>query len=210
MDDYELVDGLYLLPTPAGAFYAVSGLESDPVRSLLLAILRHETSIELTEHSLAGWLHSDDKQANLETLYRAQSLTLVQGFHQPQDISTRSLAEGLVGLLPGFSSLGKALLVDWNGLSLAQSGLDPEASDMLCALSADLIAVQGRHAERLSATLGLGNQGWAAVDSYGSSRIGAWPLFIGAERFMLVLVGEPRMNQPNFVKLIWLLTHRYG
>lgn len=210
MHDYELTENLYVLPTPAGAFYAVSGIDSDPVRRLLLATMRHEASLELTEQCLGDCLQCKDHQANLETLYRAQSLALLQGFREPQQLSTRSLAEGLAELLPGFSSLGKSLLVDWNGLSLGQTGLDAETADMLCALSADLIAVQGRHAERLATTLGLGNQGWAAVDTYGSSRIGAWPLFIGPERFMLVLLGEPCLNRPEFVSLIWMLMHRYG
>ena len=102
------------------------------------------------------------------------------------------------------------MLADWNGLSLSRCGINEETADMLSALSADLIAVQNRHAERLEAHFGLGSQGWAAVDAYGSSRIGAWPLFVGEQRFMLILMGEPRLNQAEFITLIWVLINRYG
>ncbi|MCU7891095.1 MAG: hypothetical protein KZQ78_05570 [Candidatus Thiodiazotropha sp. (ex Ustalcina ferruginea)] len=70
--------------------------------------------------------------------------------------------------------------------------------------TADLISVQTRHAER------LGVQGWAAIDAYGSSRIGLWPRLVSDEHFMLVLLGEPGLNQPEFIALIWVLINGYG
>jgi hypothetical protein len=100
--------------------------------------------------------------------------------------------------------------VDWNGLSLMRCGLNDETAEALSALSADLVSVQLRHYARLKETLHLPIQGWAAVDAYGASRIGAWPLFVGPERLMLVLLGEPRLNQQAFVTLVWVLISRYG
>ena len=120
------------------------------------------------------------------------------------------MGQELHQLLPKLSSTGKGLVVDWNGLSLASSGLDDDTAATLSALSADLISVQERHAGRLSDSLGLATHGWAAVDAYGSSRIGAWPLYVGPERLMLVLLGEPRLNRPEFVALIWVLINAYG
>lgn len=210
MADYQLVDELYLLPTAAGAFYAVSCADDDAIRRMLLSILREETSPLVNEESLAKWFDTDDMQKSLEHLHRAQTLSLIQGYQEPQHVPGLGVAEGLKDVLPKLSSLGKGLLVDWNGLSLTHCGMDDETADMLSALSADLISVQTRHAERLEKTLGLGSQGWAAVDAYGSSRIGAWPLFVGEERFMLVLLGEPRLNQTEFITLVWILINRYG
>jgi hypothetical protein len=210
MSEYELVEEYYLLPTTAGAFYAVSGREDEPIRRLLLVLLKQEKSLQINAVNLCRWLKIDDEQQALAILHRAQTLSLVQGFKEPQQISDSGVGQQLKAILPYLSSIGKALLVDWNGLSLVHCGLDDETADMLSALSADLIAVQTRHAKRLSENLGLGTQGWAAVDAYGSSRIGAWPLFIGDEQFMLVLLGEPRLNQPEFISLVWVLINRYS
>ena len=95
-------------------------------------------------------------------------------------------------------------------MSLARCGLDDEAAEAPSALSADLVSVQLRHQARLAKSLRLPVQGWAAVDAYGASRIGAWPLFVGDERFMLVLLGEPRLNRQEFVTLVWMLISRCG
>ncbi len=108
------------------------------------------------------------------------------------------------------SSVETGLIADWNGLSLAHCGIDDETADTLSALSADLIGVQERHADRMAEHLGLASHGWAAVDPYGSSRIGVWPLYIVDKRMLLVLLGEPRLNQSAFLALVWLLVNHYG
>jgi predicted regulator of Ras-like GTPase activity (Roadblock/LC7/MglB family) len=210
MTDYELVEEFYLLPTAAGAFYAVSGREDDPIRRLMLVLLKQESSLQVSVENLCGWLEISDQQQALEILYRAQTLSLIQGFREPQQISESGVGQQLQNILPHLSSIGKALLVDWNGLSLVHCGIESDTAEMLSALSADLISVQARHAERLQDNLGLGTQGWGAVDTYGSSRIGAWPLYIGDEYFLLVLLGEPRMNSAEFISLVWVLINRYS
>ncbi|MCU7829282.1 MAG: roadblock/LC7 domain-containing protein [Candidatus Thiodiazotropha sp. (ex Myrtea sp. 'scaly one' KF741663)] len=210
MSEYQLVEDFYLLPTTAGAFYAVSGKEDEPIRRLMLVLLKQESSLQVDAESLCQWLNISDEQEALAILHRAQTLSLIQGFREPQQVSGLGVGHKLQDILPHLSSTGKGLLVDWSGLSLAHSGLNDTTADMLSALSADLIAVQTRHAERLSENLGLGAQGWAAVDAHGSSRIGAWPLFVGDENFLLVLLGEPRLNQPEFISLVWVLINRYG
>jgi hypothetical protein len=210
MADYQLVEEFYLLPTAAGAFHAISSAEDEPVRKLLLTLLHEQTSVKVDSESLTHWFGTDNEQYALEQLHRAQTLSLIQGYHEPQQAPSLGVGQELQDLLPPLSSVGKALLVDWNGLSLSRSGIDDETATMLGALSADLIAVQNRHAERLEQRLGLGTQGWAAVDAYGSSRIGAWPLFVGTQRFMLVLMGEPRLNRDEFIALVWVLINRYG
>jgi hypothetical protein len=208
--DFELAPGLYLQPTVAGAYHALSRREATPLRRLILALARHRSSPQADEASVARWLGTTDLQSALATLHRAQTLGLVQGYGEPRELPGLGVGQELNQLLPHLSSVGKALIIDWNGLSLASCGLQPDAADALAALSADLIAVQERHAARLGQQLGLATHGWAAVNAYGSSRIGAWPLYVGDERLMLVLLGEPRLNQPEFLALAWVLINRYG
>ncbi|MES9854884.1 MAG: roadblock/LC7 domain-containing protein [Candidatus Thiodiazotropha sp. L084R] len=210
MSEYQLVEDFYLLPTAAGAFYAVSGREDEPIRRLMLVLLKQEKSLQVNTENICQWLGISDEQEALGILHRAQTLSLVQGFHETQQVSASGVGKQLKNILPNLSSIGKGILVDWNGLSMVHCGLDDTSADMLSALSADLISVQQRHAERLAENLGLGAQGWAAVDAYGSSRIGAWPLYVGSEHFMLVLLGEPRLNQPEFISLVWVLINRYS
>ncbi len=210
MSSYELTGDFYLLPTTGGAFHAVSTPENSPMRRLLLSLLRHRSSPKVDTESLCRWVGIPDEQSALEILHRAQTLALIEGYTESRDAPGFGVGQELHQLLPQLSSTGKGLVVDWNGLSLATSGVDDETAAMLSALSADLISVQERHADRLSEHLGLATHGWAAVDAYGSSRIGAWPLYVGDARLMLVLLGEPRLNQPEFVALIWVLINHYG
>ncbi len=210
MANYQLIEEFYLLPTAAGAFYAVSSPEKEPLRSLLLSLLREKTSTKVDDENLAKWFGADNQQFALEQLHRAQTLSLIQGYRESQAAPKLGMGRELQDLLPHLSSVGKAMLADWNGLSLSRCGISDETAAMLSALCADLIAVQNRHAQRLEAHFGLGTQGWAAVDAYGSSRIGAWPLYIGEQRFMLVLIGEPQLNKAEFIALVWILINRYG
>jgi hypothetical protein len=58
--------------------------------------------------------------------------------------------------------------------------------------------------------LGITSQSWAIVDAFGNSQIGFWPLFIGKNRFVLVISGVPHFNQPEMVDLVWALSVRYS
>ena len=207
---YELAGNLYVLPTPAGAYHAVSTPEDSRVRRLLLALLRHRSSPRIDTGFLCQCLDTDNEQEALEVLHRAQSLAWIEGYAEVRDVPGLGVGKELHQLLPQLSSIGKSLIVDWNGLSLASCGIDDATADTLAALSADLIGVQERHADRMTRHLGQPSHGWAAVDAYGCSRIGAWPLYIGEKRMLLVLLGEPRLNDSSFLALVWLLIENYG
>jgi len=207
---YQLAGDLYVLPTPAGAYFAISSKDDSRVRRLLLALLQHRSSPHIDAGFLCRSLGTDDEQEALEVLHRAQSLAWIEGYTEVRDIPELGVGQELHQLLPRLSSVGKGLIIDWNGLSLASCGVDEATADTLAALGADLIGVQERHAGRMAEHLGQASHGWAAVDAYGSSRIGAWPLYVGDKRMLLVLLGEPRINDPSFVALTWLLIKNYG
>ncbi len=207
---YALAGELFVLPTPAGAYHAVSTPDDSRIRRLLLALLRHRSSPRIDIRFLCESLEVDSEQDALEVLHRAQSLAWIEGYDKARDVPGLGVGQELHQLLPRLSSVGKGLIVDWNGLSLASCGIDDATVDTLAALSADLIGVQERHADRMAKHLGQSSHGWAAVDAYGSSRIGAWPLYVGDKRMLLVLLGEPRLNDASFLALVWLLIENYG
>ncbi len=213
MDDearYGLAENLNVLPTPGGAFFAVSTTTDTPMRRLLLALLRHPASPRIDAQSVCRWLRTDDEQAALAVVHRAQTLGWIEGFDASREVSGLGVGKELHQLLPSLSSIGQGMIVDTNGLALASAGINQATADTLAALAADLVGVQERHAERLTEHLGEASHGWAAVDAYGSSRLGVWPLYIGEQRLLLVILGEPRFNQPHFLGLCWLLVSRYG
>ncbi|MGF1642549.1 MAG: roadblock/LC7 domain-containing protein [Thiotrichales bacterium] len=210
MSAYKLIDQFFLQPTSAGAFYAVTGDEPEPLRRLLLALLAEAATPRVDLPKLCYWLGVADDQQALHLLHQAQTLAWVQGYREPRNIVEAGIGRQLQDPLRRLSSVGKALLVDGNGFPLARHGLDDATVDALSALSADLAAVQTRHAARLKQCLKMPTQGWGALDAFGSSRIAVWPLFVGARRLLLVVLGEPRLSQPEFITLVWMLINRYG
>ena len=208
MSGYQLTENHYLLPSPAGAFHASSHQGKGPIRTLLRALLRQETSPILTRHALENWtgLTGDDA---LETLFRAQELGWVEGLETARSSQPGALEEILPALLHPLSSNGKALLADSHGFYITAAGFPHEASVELSALSADIASLDTRHQALTHNNLGLTTSAWSLVDAAGNSQLGFWPLYIDVYRFVLVLQGVPQLNQPAFTSLIWALSTRY-
>jgi hypothetical protein len=102
------------------------------------------------------------------------------------------------------------LLADIQGFYLASHGFPHDVAEELSALSAELTNIHERRAVLLMDNLGVSSNAWALIDVFGNSQIGFWPLFIGSNRFVIVISGVPHFNQPEFVKLIWALSKRYA
>lgn len=210
MSSYELAAGQFLLPTPAGAFHAVSMPGMDSIRYLLYALMSQDLSLQLNIDSLREWTQMAEDETAMELLYRAQSLTLVQGESTPKEAPLGPLEQILPPLLAKLSSSGKALFADSQGFYISSQGFPHETAEELSALSADLAALHSRHNGLIQGNLGLSTSSWALVDAWGNSQLGFWPLYIGEQRFVLVLTGQPLFNQSAFVDLVWALSKRYS
>lgn len=210
MSEFRINESFYLCPTPAGAFHSVSRIQVDPARRLLRALLQALASPKMDQAQIKEWSGSGNDEEAMELLYRCQSLGWIEGLETSRDSPKGTLEDLLPGLIGCLSSNRKALLADTQGFYIASNGFHHEAAEELSALSADLASLQQRHRGLLENNLGVISNAWAAVDASGNSQIGFWPLFIGEQRFVLVLGGYPRFNQPELVDLIWVLTTRYG
>ena len=207
---YKLTDNLYIAVTPAGAYYAASAYREEPSRYLLRKLLALKQNPLLETGMLRGLTNFDDDDAPLELLYHAQNLGLVEGLDEPRTVPSGALEDIVPKLLSSLSGSGKVLLADAQGFYINYQGFTHEAAEELSALSADLAILHERHRRLLKNNLGLGTNAWALADAAGNSQVGFWPLFIGDQRFVLVVGGMPRLNQPELVTLVWALSNRYG
>lgn len=198
------------MPTPAGAYYAVTSARPNPARRLLYALMGRQHSRRAEAALLPRWSGSSDEQEALELLYRMQDLGWVQGETEAREAPDGILEEILPSLLRVLSGDGKALLADQQGFHLAGTGFAHEAAEELSALSADLSSLHLRHEGLLQNNLGISTTAWAMVDAAGNSQLGCWPLHIGEQCFSLVLSGLPQFNQQAFTDMVWLLSKRYA
>lgn len=209
MAGYQLFENNYILPTPAGAYYAVSARSDDKARWFLLSLLSRPESPLLTEEFLLWATKARSGQEAMELLYRLQGLGWVQGEAESHEGPMGILEEALPAILAKLSSSRKVLLVDNQGLFLSAHGFSYELAEELSALSADLSSLYQRHERLLRNNISIASSAWALVDSSGDSQLGVWPLFVGEYQFNLVMTGVPQFNQQAFVDLVWILGKRY-
>ena len=210
MSQYSLTEGLYLYPTPAGAYYATSSTETDRPRQFLKNILLQQQTPSLNIKVLQDLMGHEDEQKCLELLYHCQKLGWVQGVNPARDYPVGALEDILPQLLSSIAENGKVLLADKEGFYLVSSGFPHEVAEELSALSAEILTVHDRRSGLLLNNMGLASNAWAVVDAFGNSHVGFWPLFIGKNRFVIAISGIPHFNQPDFVSLVWALSIRYA
>lgn len=208
--DYSLTEGLYLYPTPAGAYYAVCSMETDKPRQFLRRLLLQPQTPKLTLDNLQDLMNHDDPEKCFELLHHCQKLRWIQGVAEPIEYPSGSLEGLLPQLLSKISENGKVLLAEKQGFYLATHGFPHEVAEELSALSAEIATVHDRRAGLLVNNMGLMSQAWSIVDVFGNSEVGFWPLFISNNRFVIAVYGIPHFNQPEFVSLVWALSIRYA
>jgi len=210
MSNFEIESESYVIPTPGGVFYATSSPKKDAARSVIFKLLSNESSHRLTLNSLNEITGIENEQDALELIYRMQNLDWLQKESTVRKAPEGILVELLPTLLPSLSGSQKALLADPQGFYLATHGFSHETAEELSALSADLASLSERHSGLLYNNIGLNSSAWAIVDGSANGKLGFWPLYIGNNRFVLVLSGMPQLNQANLVNLIWALNKRYS
>ncbi|HRJ52729.1 MAG TPA: hypothetical protein PLE99_08170 [Candidatus Thiothrix moscowensis] len=209
MSEYILTENLYLGITPGGTYYAVQDKAAEPGREFLHRLLQ-EAETPLFNVDVACELSGYKKKRALEFVHWMQEAGLIAGLERSERAPQETLERLLPQLLRSMSDEGKAILAESRGLYLGSAGYTHEAAEELAALSANLTAVYARHKELLQGNLGYRQRAWGLVDASGNSEVGFWPLYIGQNRFTLIIGGVPQFNQPDFKRLVWALEMRYG
>lgn len=210
MSAYSLTEGLYLYPTPAGAYYAVCSMESDKPRQFLRALLRQQKTSALNLANLQELMGQKEEQKCMELLHHCQKLGWIQGLDAELEYPLGAMEDILPDLLGKISENGKVILADSQGFYLASHGFPHEVAEELSALSAEIATIHERRSGLLMNNMGLASHAWAVIDAAGNSQVGFWPLFIGKNRFVVAIAGIPHFNQPEFVSLVWALSLRYA
>ncbi len=208
MSDYQLDQELYIHPSPAGAYYAISGADKNPSRELLFALFKQPSTPKFSLESAKEWLKEPDDDKALDLLYHMQKVGWIEGLETPRDAPEGILEEMLPQLLSTLSD--KVILADEQGFYIASHGFPHETAEALSVLSAELSTVYEKRQGVLKNNLGLNTSAWGLVDVAGNSQIGFWPMHIGAQCFVLIIGGAPRLNQPQLTAMVWALTTRYG
>lgn len=209
MKQFTLVDNLYIHPTPGGCYHAFSNPSESAAKHLIRSLLKYDSTPALTLDGLKQWSQIDDDEQALSILDRLQHIGWVQGFQSPIKSIDKPLEDVLPGLLHSLGSQNKVLLADAQGFYLAAHGFPHEVAEELSALSASLADLHERRSGLLLNNMGLNSSAWSLADASGNSLLGFWPIYIGKTRFVLAIGGMPRLNQPNFVQLVWMLNLRY-
>lgn len=210
MNNYTLTEGLHLFPTPAGAYYAVCSDELDKPRQFIRKLLLRSVTPALDLKNLEQLTETENSEESCKLLYECQKMQWVQGIEKPIEYPSDLLENILPDLLSKISESGKVLLADMQGFYLACHGFPHDLAEELSALSAELTTIHERRSGQLMTNLGIPNNAWGIIDVFGNSQIGFWPLYIGKNRFVIVISGIPHFNQPEFIELIWALSIRYA
>lgn len=210
MIEYEILPGMYICPTPAGAYYAVSSPLEDPSRTILNGMLRKNESQIFSTETLKNITGISNDYDSLEQIYRLQNLGLVTGLRNKYISPQGSIETVMPKILADLAGRGKALLSDQEGFYLATHGFHHETAEELAGLSADLCSMHARHAGLLEGNLGLTTCAWALTNAGGTCEVGFWPIFIENYRFVLVISGAPILNQTAMLDMAWGLSRRYS
>lgn len=202
--------GVYLRPTPAGAFFAAAEPGQDRLRSFLVRLLSQPESPLAEATSIIAWSRSPDLAYALDFVAHLQQRGWIEGLPAARRAPEGPLESLLPDLLTAIAPEGRVLLADSFGFQVCCRGFDPAVSEELAALSADLALLHQRHHRSLGSRLNLKSSAWALTDAAGHSQIGFWPLYAGSERFVLVIRGSPLFTAQELVDLIWLLHLRYA
>jgi hypothetical protein len=133
----------------------------------------------------------------------------VEGSTQPFQPPATSLDEALPLLLPGLSSLGRAVLADQQGFCLTGVGFDPDLASALSAFCADVVSTVERHREVVARAIGSESAATYFMGPYADEELSLWPLRIGAHRFVLLVAGLADLDRPELTDLVACLAIRY-
>ncbi len=185
----------YFMLTPAGALHAFSSQTPEPHAIALQALLTSERALDM-----AAW-HTADPLAP-SVLAQALEDGWVQVLHRPLQGPDACLDDFLQHVIASLSDERRAVLASDAGFCLGRAGVEQDEADVLCAAAADYSDFAARQTRR----------GWAGGSHYVAFHQDAEflqphhvfiPFWVDGTGYWLILMGEPLLNNPALVELMW-------
>lgn len=183
--------------TPAGVLFAFSQPEPDDIQARLQTILSAQAL-----PTVSAWT----KQApgNSELLVQGVAAGWLHRLHQNMPTPDVKLSDFLSHIIASLSGERKAALAATGGFCVGHCGYLLEEAEALCAAAADFSEFARRQRAR-------GWQGASYMASFHEDiamlmpKTSFVPFWIDGTDFCLILAGEPLLNNPTFVELIWVI-----
>lgn len=181
--------------TPRGALFAFSQAEPDITQARLQTILSAEAL-----PSVDAWLRRSSEHPKL--LGEGLAAGWLQRVHRSLPAPDVKLDSFLSHIIGGLSGEHKAALAAAGGFCVGQVGYDNDEAETLCAAAADFSEFGRRQRTR----------GWRGASYMASFHediamlmpmTSFVPFWVDRTDYCLVLGGEPLINNPALVELIW-------
>lgn len=185
----------WFMLTPAGALHAFAAREPDEVASTLQGLLVGERALDM-----AGWTAQSPAAARV--LPNAVDRGWVQVLRRPLQGPDARLDDFLQHVIASLSGERRAALASDGGFCLGRAGMDQDEGDALSAAAADFSEFAARQARR----------GWRGASGYVAFHQDPEfllpshafvPFWVDGAGYWLILGGEPLLNNPALVELLW-------
>lgn len=207
MDD---VVHAFLVPTPAGASYAVAANKQDAKRNVLVGLLRGAASRPVPLNKLVEWTGITDRKAVRGLLFKMQRDGWLTGDVEPFSLPSTPLDVSLSPILAEISSEGMGVLSDAAGLCVAYVGCPRELAEKLAALSAAIYPFHRRYRNDIGGDENMTSFTWS-LQGEGGFDLVIRPLYLSDHIFHLTVANVPIFDGAAFVRLVALLSqHSLG
>jgi len=185
----------WLMLTPSGALQAFSQPEPDAAAVVLQWLLSGTEAV-----SYRAWLARHPQHDALLRL--ALESGWIQRLQQPMQGPQGRLDDFLQHVVGSLSDVRQATLASEGGFCLSRSGMQTEEAELLCAAAADYFDFARRQARRgldiRQHFMTLHREPHLLLTSHTFV-----PLWVDGVGYWLVLIGEPLLNNPALVELLW-------
>ena len=185
----------WFMLTPAGALQAFAQKSPDSTRLLLQSLLTQDVALTLSEWAVKA------PQAN-ELVREMLDKGWVQKLQKPMRGPDAKLDDFLQQVVASLSGERRAILASEAGFCIGRAGVDADQADVLSAAAAEFAEFAQRQARR----------GWEGAMNYASFHrdpefllpsYSFLPFWVDGVGYTLVVMGEPLINNPALVELLW-------
>lgn len=185
----------WFMLTPSGVLRAFGAKQPDAVAQSLQVLLTGERALDAST-----WL----EKAGLEVsgMAELQVQGWVQRLQRPLQGPEAKLDDFLQHVIAALSGERRAVLASEGGFCLGRCGVTQEEADVLSAAAADFSEFSMRQARRGWS----GASGFVAFHSDPEFLLPTHafvPFWVDGVGYWLVLMGEPLLNNPALVELLW-------